>query len=87
MFPAVTFRIPTTWHVLGRIEDVAEILSEPEAFPRWWGEVYLSVTHHQQRRCSEHRPDRSRSFKRLAAVSPELAGEAYRKPQADELDG
>jgi hypothetical protein len=44
LFPAVTFRIPTTWHVRGRIEDVADILSEPEDFPRWWGEVYLSVT-------------------------------------------
>ena len=43
MFPAVTFRIPTTWHVQGRIDDVAD-LSEPEDFPRWWGEVYLSVT-------------------------------------------
>ena len=43
MFPPVTFRIPTTWRVRGRIEDVAIILSEPEEFPRWWGDVYLSV--------------------------------------------
>jgi len=43
MFPAVSFRIPTTWHVQGRVEDVAAILSEPEDFPRWWGDVYLSV--------------------------------------------
>jgi hypothetical protein len=44
MFPAVSFRIPTVWRVRGRIEDVADILSKPEEFPRWWGEVYLSVT-------------------------------------------
>ena len=44
MFPAVSFRIPTAWRVQGRIEDVADILSKPEEFPRWWGEVYLSVT-------------------------------------------
>src|SRR3569832_264093 len=43
MFPPVAFRIPTTWIVRGRIEDVAKILSEPEDFPRWWGDVYLSV--------------------------------------------
>ena len=43
MFPAVSFRIPTLWHVRGRIEDVSDILSEPEQFPRWWGDVYLAV--------------------------------------------
>ena len=43
MFPPVAFRIPTTWRVPGRIEDVAKVLSEPEEFPRWWGDVYLSV--------------------------------------------
>ena len=43
MFPAVTFRIPTTWRVPGRVEEVADILSQPEAFPRWWGDVYLAV--------------------------------------------
>jgi hypothetical protein len=42
MFPPVSFRIPTLWHVRGRIEDVADILSRPEDFPRWWGDVYLS---------------------------------------------
>jgi hypothetical protein len=44
MFPTVSFRVPTAWRVQGRIEDVADILSRPEEFPRWWGEVYLSVT-------------------------------------------
>ena len=43
MFPPVAFRIPTPWRVHGRIEDVAKILSVPEDFPRWWGDVYLSV--------------------------------------------
>ena len=44
MLPRVSFRIPTLWHVRGRIEDVAEILARPEDFPRWWGDVYLSCT-------------------------------------------
>ncbi len=43
MFPAVSFRIPALWRVRGRIKDVAAILSEPEQFPRWWGDVYLGV--------------------------------------------
>jgi len=43
MFPPVSFRIPTIWHIRGRIEDVADILARPEDFPRWWGDVYLSV--------------------------------------------
>jgi hypothetical protein len=43
MFPPVSFRIPTLWRVPGRIEDVADILSKPEEFPRWWGDVYLGV--------------------------------------------
>jgi len=43
MFGPVTFRIPTLWRVRGRIEDAASVLSEPEQFPRWWGDVYLAV--------------------------------------------
>ena len=43
MFPPVSFRIPTIWHIRGRIEDVADILTRPQDFPRWWGDVYLSV--------------------------------------------
>jgi hypothetical protein len=43
MLPPVSFRIPTLWRVQGRIEDVADILSRPEDFPRWWGDVYLRV--------------------------------------------
>jgi hypothetical protein len=37
------FRIPTRWRVRGRIGDVADILSDPLSFPRWWGQVYLGV--------------------------------------------
>ena len=44
MLPRVSFRIPTLWRVDGRIEDAAEILSHPEDFPRWWGDVYVSCT-------------------------------------------
>lgn len=31
------------WVIRGRIEDVAEILSDPERFPDWWGDVYLAI--------------------------------------------
>jgi len=44
MLPPVSFRIPTLWHVRGRIQDVAAVLSRPEEFPSWWGDVYLSCT-------------------------------------------
>lgn len=42
MLARVSFRIPTLWRVRGRIQDVAAILSRPEDFPHWWGDVYLS---------------------------------------------
>jgi hypothetical protein len=37
------FTLVTDWLVEGTIEEVATILSEPERFPEWWSEVYLSV--------------------------------------------
>ena len=37
------FRIVTTWLVEGSIEEVADILADPERFPDWWGDVYLGV--------------------------------------------
>jgi Polyketide cyclase / dehydrase and lipid transport len=37
------FTLVTDWQVEGTIEEVAAILSEPERFPEWWPEVYLSV--------------------------------------------
>lgn len=37
------FSLISNWSVRGRIEDVAEILADPERFPDWWGEVYLSI--------------------------------------------
>ena len=43
MFPTVTFRIVTNWRVTGRIEDAAHILSTPEDFPRWRGDVCPGV--------------------------------------------
>jgi hypothetical protein len=42
MLSPVSFRIPTLWHVRGRIEDVGKVLSRTEDFPRWWSDVYLS---------------------------------------------
>lgn len=40
---ANAFRITTRWRVEGSISEVAAILSEPERFPDWWGEVYLGI--------------------------------------------
>ena len=33
----------TKWQVEGTIEEVADVLSEAEALPRWWPSVYLAV--------------------------------------------
>ncbi len=38
------FIIPTHWRVRGRIEDVYDVLTTPEAFVRWWPQVYLGVS-------------------------------------------
>ena len=43
MFPPVTFRIVSNWRVTGTVAEAARILSTPEDFPRWWGDVYLGV--------------------------------------------
>lgn len=43
MTAGASFRILTHWHVTGTWTNVARILTRPEEFPRWWGDVYLSV--------------------------------------------
>ena len=37
------FRIVTRWTVEAPIARVAEILTDAERFPDWWGEVYLGI--------------------------------------------
>lgn len=37
------FQITTRWRVEAGISEVAAILSEPERFPDWWGQVYLGI--------------------------------------------
>lgn len=37
------FHISTRWRVEGGISEVAAILSDPERFPDWWGQVYLGI--------------------------------------------
>ena len=44
MLAEVRFRIVTRWQLRGRREDVARLLSEPEGFVRWWGDVCLGVS-------------------------------------------
>ncbi len=43
MFPPVSFRIISHWHLSGTVADAARILSTPEGFPRWWGDVCRGV--------------------------------------------
>jgi hypothetical protein len=44
LFPPVSFRLVSHWRVPGTPDAVAAILTRPEDFPRWWGDVYLAVT-------------------------------------------
>ena len=37
------YHFTTKWQVEGTIEEVADVLSEAEALPRWWPSVYLAV--------------------------------------------
>lgn len=37
------YHFVTHWRVPGTVEDVAEVLSDPEDLPRWWPSVYLDV--------------------------------------------
>lgn len=43
MSDAHSFHLVAEWSFLSTIEAVSEVLSDPEAFPRWWGDVYLDV--------------------------------------------
>ena len=43
MLKPVEFRIISHWRIEATIQEVADALSEPERFPDWWGDVYLSV--------------------------------------------
>lgn len=38
-----SFALVTHWQVAASIDEVAAILAEPERFPDWWPDVYLSV--------------------------------------------
>ena len=37
------YHFVTDWRVPGKIEDVAALISDPLALPRWWPSVYLAV--------------------------------------------
>ncbi|SPH23709.1 hypothetical protein DEA8626_02775 [Defluviimonas aquaemixtae] len=37
------FHIVTRWNVAATVREVADILADPEHFPRWWGDVYLGI--------------------------------------------
>jgi hypothetical protein len=37
------FQIMTIWRVTGALHEVADILTDAEHLPNWWGEVYLGT--------------------------------------------
>lgn len=37
------YRFVTHWRVFGTVEEISEVLSRPEDYPRWWPAVYLSA--------------------------------------------
>lgn len=37
------FHLVTCWRIPAQIGDVADILTLPQDFPRWWGQVYLAI--------------------------------------------
>lgn len=37
------YRFVTHWRVYGTLQEVADVLSRPEDYPRWWPAVYLSA--------------------------------------------
>lgn len=43
MAAANEYHFITSWRVRASAEEVFEIISKPEEFPRWWPDVYLSV--------------------------------------------
>lgn len=40
---ANAFRITTHWEVEAAIEEVADVLTDAQALPDWWGDVYLET--------------------------------------------
>jgi hypothetical protein len=41
--PAPVYRYVNHWRVRGPIDEVAAVLRDAEAYPRWWPSVYLAV--------------------------------------------
>ena len=37
------YELTTRWRIQGKADDVYELISHPEDFPRWWPQVYLRV--------------------------------------------
>ncbi len=43
MASANEYRFVTCWRVRASADEVFDIISKPEEFPRWWPDVYLNV--------------------------------------------
>ena len=43
MHASPEFHLVSHWRVEGTPDEVAAVLTRPEDFPRWWGDVYLAV--------------------------------------------
>jgi len=41
--PAHEYHFVSTWEVEGTVEEVADVLGDPMALPRWWPSVYLAI--------------------------------------------
>ena len=41
--PANEYRFVSVWAIEGTVNEVADILGDAMALPRWWPQVYLKV--------------------------------------------
>jgi len=60
--PAPVYRYVNHWRVLGPIDEVAAVLRDATAYPRWWPSVYLAVEPFIDEGGGERRRVRSQGF-------------------------
>ena len=60
--PAPVYRYVSRWRVLGPIDEVAAVLRDAQAYPRWWPSVYLAVEPFTDESGGERRRVRSQGF-------------------------
>ena len=60
--PAPVYRYVSRWRVLGPIDEIAAVLRDAQAYPRWWPSVYLAVEPFTDESGGERRRVRSQGF-------------------------